>query len=227
MYRMDDLATHSNDPTRTADLAAIVLGDGARLRAEAAPEQVPVAHGSAAAEVDGRYDVRSVLVLALVVAALAAVVGWTTSLGHDERIAPIATSTKPSAAPDAVTRRPAVTPAARAVVAPRGVDLVPGRIVASRSGSGGGIVRVAVANRGREAYEGTVGAQVLLLVDGQVAGTESLGRLDAGESTTVEFALDSCPSGTPALVAVVDPAARVREADERANSVSRTASFGC
>jgi subtilase family serine protease len=124
----------------------------------------------------------------------------------------------------AKTEAPAKTVAATTPAVQEGVDLAPGRVTVARSGSGGGIVKVGVANRGTEAGQG---AQVLVLLDGVVAAEGTIGALDAGASGATELSLGSCPSGRHSLVVVVDPRGQVTEADERDNSSSSTVSFDC
>lgn len=188
------------------------------------------------------YDARSVLVLALVVAVLAAVVGWTMTLGREDGLPAASSSTTSStraesAGSAAVDASPAVDgstvaagaqgPAAGGEPVPAGVDLQPARILASRSATGVGLLRISVANRGSEDGDRAVGTQVLVLLDGVVVGERSLGGVDANGSASTELALDSCPAGGRALVVVVDPRGEVRELDERNNTSSSTVSFDC
>jgi hypothetical protein len=223
-----------------ADLAAIVLGrTQAAERRFDAPERVPAWVDRAPAR---GYDARSLAVLALVVAAFAATIGWVTSIGDEPRV-PAASSGREEPAtkatgtadePDLVAAFGARGAAAEratesATAAPSaapGPNLVAGRIVASRSGSGAGLVAVSVRNAGDSATPAS-GTQVLVLADGAVMGTGELGSVAAGASAKVEVPLDWCPAGTVALVAVLDPSSAVREADERDNAISRSASFGC
>jgi hypothetical protein len=217
-----------------SDLATIVLGrTQAGDRRIDAPERVPAwADGSP----ERGYDARSVVVLALVVAVLAAVVGWSTTIGDspaaqvDGAAAPTPTETPDAALGDALGQAATAVERSAGSVKPvpaaRGANLAAGRLVATRSGSGAGLVTVAVRNSGDAATSGA-GADVLVLADGDVMGTAQLGALAAGATARVEVPLEWCPSGTVALVAVVDPGSAVREASEFDNSVSRSASFGC
>ena len=86
---MEETAGHRQDPDSAPDLAAIVLAAPPRGRNALAPERVPVtSHDGGRDTAQRGYDARSVLVLALVVAVLAAVIGWTTSIGEDSVSAP-------------------------------------------------------------------------------------------------------------------------------------------
>ena len=210
-------------PMRDLDLASIVLADPGRSRRALAPERLPLEPESPG------LDARSALVLAFVVATLAAVIGWATMGGASTPKTaaadkPVAKETPAAAAdeplPFADTSKPA------APVAPRGVDLAPARIVATKSGSGGGIVRVGIANQGRDALAST-GTAVLVLLDGESIGEDTIGGIDATSSTTTEFSIGYCPSGSHSLVVVVDPRGQVREADERDNARTQTVAFGC
>lgn len=207
------------------DLASIVLADRPKRGAAAAPERAPIEPLRAG------FDARSVLVLAIVVAVMAGVIGWsTTTIGQDQPLAakrgqPAEQSTTRTAAAKATMV--ADEPAAPATpVAAAGIDLAPGRLVAARSGSGGGIVRVAIANQGRTAL-GADGTQLLFLLDGTVVGERTLGFIDGVSSATTELAFDSCPSGRHQLAVVVDPRGLVTEADERDNATTQSVSFGC
>jgi hypothetical protein len=208
LYRMKDV-----------DLAAIVLADPGRRRS-LAPESTPL-------DTDVRgFDARSVLVLALVVAVMAGVIGWATMRGP---AAPPATkaSATPTPTPEAQERPASETKVEQpaAPIAPRGVDLAPARIVTTSSG-GSGIVRVDIANQGRTAL-GASGVAVLVLLDGQSIGEDTVGAIDATGSTTTEFNLGYCPSGSHAVAVVIDPRGQVREADERDNARTQTVAFRC
>jgi hypothetical protein len=220
---MDEPLTRQHRPGDPADLAAIVLGSasGHDRRIEA-PERVPVELRDG---LPRGFDARSVAVLAIVVAALAAVLGWAFNTGEQPVASPdlpAATSVDAAAGADTKT-------AAAAATTPiiEGVDLVPGRITTERSASGGGLVSVVVRNGGTQDVLDAADATVLLVVDGESAGSQPLVRLDAGAGSRAQFILDSCPSGTVPVIAVVDPSNVVAELDERDNSIGRTASFGC
>ena len=227
MRSMDDVTTRPA-PTDTTDLAAIVLGtDRARERHLGAPERVPAWHEPTPTS---GFDARSVAVLGLVVAVFAGIIGWVTTI-DDAPPAP----TTPKVATRASDAAPGpaagdVKPAAAAVsgdtaLAP-GIDLVPGRLTMSRSGSGSGLVELSVRNAG--ATDLAAGsATALLVVDGDVVGTEPLGALASGASTRLEVSMGWCPSGALPVVAVLDPGSVVRESNERNNSISRRAAFGC
>lgn len=228
---MDDMARVTS--REDADLATIVLGrTQAGERRVDAPERVPawLETGS-----ERGYDARSVAVLALVVAVLAAVVGWSTSIG-DTPPSPAGADAASVPAPtdaalgDAIGAAATAVERSTAVASPApvatGANLAAGRLLAARSGSGTGLVTVAVRNDG-DAPTAASGTDVLVLADGTVMGAGRLGALAPGASARVEVPLDWCPAGTVALVAVVDPGAVVRESSEFDNSVSRSASFGC
>jgi hypothetical protein len=234
---MDDVARVT--AREDSDLVSIVLGttqhgDGRRLDA---PERVPAWIDDAPAR---GYDARSVAVLALVVAVLAATVGWATSLDDTPGPSSAATarSAAPTASPDdafgdalgsastAVERAASTTTKRAATPAASGANLAAGRLLASRSGSGAGLVTLAVRNTG-DAATAAAGTQVLVLADGDVMGTGQLGSVAPGASARVQVPLDWCPAGTVALVAIVDPGSVVREANEYDNSISRSTSFGC
>ena len=211
-------------PMRDLDLASIVLADPGRSRRALAPERLPLEP-----ETPG-LDARSALLLAFVVATLAAVIGWATMGGtRAPEPAAAAKETIAKEAPAAAAEEPLpFADASKPVVpvAPRGVDLAPARIVTTKSGSGGGIVRVGIANQGRDALPST-GTSLLVLMDGQSIGEDTIGGIGATSSTTTEFSLDYCPSGSHSLVVVVDPRGQVREADERDNARTQTVAFGC
>ena len=229
---MDDVARVT--AREDSDLVSIVLGtttagDDRRLDA---PERVPAWFDDRPAR---GYDARSVVVLAIVVAVLAATVGWATTFG--DTTVPKVDSPKaaPAVSPDdalgdafgaaaSVVERSATS--AKAVPAAIGANLAAGRLAASRSGSGTGLVTLAVRNTGDVATAGA-GTEVLVLADGDVMGTGQLAAVAPGASAKVEVSLDWCPAGTVSLVAIVDPGSVVREANEQDNSISRSASFGC
>lgn len=229
---MDDMARVTS--REDSDLATIVLGrTQAGERRFDAPERVPAWLDSTS---ERGYDVRSVAVLALVVAVLAAVVGWSTSIGGTPPTSAVDSVSSPApASPDtalgealggAATAVERSTQAAKSLPVATGPNLAAGRLMATRSGAGTGLVTVAVRNNG-DAPTAASGTDVLVLADGDVMGAGRLGAVAPGASASVEVPLGWCPSGTVALVAVVDPGALVREASEFDNSVSRSASFGC
>ncbi len=229
---MDDMARMTS--REDTDLATIVLGrTQAGERRIDAPERVPAWLETGT---ERGYDARSVAVLALVVAVLAAVVGWSTSIGDTPPPSSATVGASPAPASSDAALGDAIGTAATAVErsataakpAPvaTGANLAAGRLVATRSGSGAGLVTVAVRNSG-DAPTAASGAEVLVLADGDVMGTGRVGAIAPGASARVEVPLDWCPSGTVALVAVIDPGAVVREASEFDNSVSRSTSFGC
>jgi hypothetical protein len=215
---------------RTPDLATIVLGDE---RARRSAERRGRLRGQVASGTGMRdgYDARSVLVLAVVVAVLATVIGWSTTIAREED-PPAPTKVDVAPRTETVSKDAAASdvagPGMGAVVAPpKGVQLQVGRIVASKSGNGGGILRVGVANRGAVDGDEALGTQLLVLMDGEVVGERSLSALDAGASASTEVGLDTCPSGRHTVVAIVDPRGAIAEADDRDNAVSSTVSFGC
>jgi hypothetical protein len=223
---MDEHLTRQHRPGDPVDLAAIVLASTPRHeRRIDGPERVPVELRDG---LPRGFDARSVAVLAVVVAALAAIVGWAFNSSEQS----VASRDLPAAstAEGADAAAPASSPSAveaAAVPVAEGIDLVPGRITTTRSASGGGLVSVVVRNGGTQDVLDASGATVLLVVDGELAGSQPLVRLDAGTGSRAEFVLDSCPSGDVPVVAVVDPSNVVAELDERDNSIGRTASFGC
>lgn len=235
---MDDMATRRSD---APDLATIVLADRrARRRAARSGNAAWQPETELADLVTARhgFDARSALVLALVVATLAGVIGWSTTIGREQASSPpratdaaATDAQEQDAADDArdAAARTVEAPARQspAAAAPQGIDLEPGRITALRSGAGGGIVRIGIANRGSDPMAAEHGAQVLVLLDGEPVGERTLGAIDATAAITTELALDSCPSGRRALVVVVDPRGLVQEADERDNARSQLVSFGC
>lgn len=224
---MDDLATRPRPPrTERLDIAAIVLGDP--------PARRRGGHDRRLGGVTSGYEARSVLVLAIVVALLAGVVGWAMHVGRDAAAPASVTQPAPAAGarasaqadPAPVVADPRVEDTARPAAAP-GVDLGIGRIVASRTATGGGVVRVVVANRGSRPLRAASGAQLLVLLDGQVVAERAVGDMAAGSSLTEEVRLDACPAARHAVVAVIDPRAAVAELDERDNATTRTMTFDC
>lgn len=232
---MDDLARYHRSSQPPADLASIVLGSADPDRRHDAPEQVPLDHGWR--EQQPGFDARSAAVLALVVAVLAGLVGWATTIGMQPDPA-----ARPGASGDATTVADVEEPRAAASgtgstasdaesgaapTAAIGIDLAIGRIVPAKSASGTGIVAVGVGNRGDRAYAGRPASELLVIVDGNVVASEPIPAVEAGESTRVSVSLDWCPAGTVPVTAVLDSSAAVREADERNNATSRSATFGC
>lgn len=202
------------------DLAAIVLADSGRRRS-LPPESTPLD-----THVRG-FDARSVLVLALVVAVMAGVVGWATvgGPGTPPTKQPSTAAAEPATP---ATEQPATQPRLEepaVPLAPRGIDLAPARILATTS-AGAGIVRVEIANQGRTAL-GASGTAVMVLLDGQSIGEDMVGAIDATGSTTTEFNLGACPGGSHAVAVLIDPRDQVREADERDNARTQTVAFGC
>lgn len=195
--------THARD---TPDLAAIVLAEP-EPRANRLPG----------------YDARSVLLLVLVVAALAAVVVGTMSVasGSDGPTAARADA-KPSAlasldATDVTTDGAASTAQAAATVAPTaplGIALGIGRITATPDRLQGAlVVRVAVTNTGTDALVASSGAQLLVLIDDRVIGATSLGALDARQGRVVaSVSTYDCTPGRHAVTAIADATSRVRHA---------------
>ncbi|MCW2926921.1 MAG: hypothetical protein JWM86_889, partial [Thermoleophilia bacterium] len=112
-----------------------------------------------------------------------------------------------------------------ATAAPRRADLSPGRVTFTRSGSGGALLRVAVANEGDAAA--ATGTGVLALLDGTVLTSSTLGAIEAGGATVAELELSYCPAGRHALTVVLDAQARLREASETNNAVSRSLVVAC
>ena len=209
-----------------------MLARSERERRIDAPEFVPIDHDRHPLR---GFDARSALVLALVVAALAGIVGWATTIGDSGAEAPTPAAGADDAdadagttvAEDAAAEGAAGTATDDSPALVAGTDLAIGRVIPARGASGAGLVAVGVGNRGDVAWNGRGDATVLVVVDGEVAASEQLPAIDAGASTRVTVPLDSCPSGTVSITAVIDPGAVVREADERNNATSRAATFGC
>lgn len=226
---MDDATLRTRDAHQPADLASIVLGLDEPARRLDAPERVPLDDGWHGHQPG--FDARSAAVLALVVAVLAALIGWATTVGDQpaatsQDVEAAATSV-PEAESGSATVADAVGPSSDAPVAVEAIDLAIGRIVPAVAAGGGAIVAVGIGNAGELAYPARAGATVLLVVDGEVAASEAIPAIEPGESTRVTIALESCPTGTVPVTAVLDPSAGVREADERNNATSRAATFGC
>lgn len=240
---MEKLASH-RQRAGSEDLASIVLGTvggrhaagdrGAGRGAPLGPERVPVERGP---QREQGYDARSVAVLALVVAVLAALGGWLTSVRDEPRAAPRASDPARSAAVGVASGRdeavasPVAGPGSdtdQAVAPVRGLDLAMGQLTARRDAAGNGVVTVGVKNAGSLPYGDERGpATVLVLLDGEVVGTEPVQPLEPGGSTRVSLSLGQCPVGSVAVTAVLDPAAAVPEGDERNNATTRSLEFGC
>jgi hypothetical protein len=205
-----------------ADLAAVVLGLERCKDEQQWPEHVPI-------DADGRgsqpgFDVRSVAILALVVAMLSGIVGWATTVGSPPDSLPRVVETDSDAA--GLAGIGAETGEAVPVAA-SGIDLSIGRIIPTRAASGTGLVAVGVGNFGDRPYDGRPASIMLLLVDGKVVAREPIPAIAPGDSTRITVALDWCPTGSVPVTAVLDATAVVREADERNNASSRSATFGC
>lgn len=219
---MDDPAPHPRG-AHSDDLAAIILGHAAM-----APERVPV---EPRMRPERGHDARSVAVLALVVAVIAALGGWLTSFGADPAAptAPQPTATVERPASNQAEAAPAAAPATTgaAPAAAHGVDLAVGRVVASRTDAGIASVSVGVTNGGSRAYGGRAGAEVLLLLDGEVVASEQVPPLEPGADARVTVSLGWCPARAMAVTAVLDASAAVAETDERNNATTRSLGFGC
>lgn len=211
------------------DLAQIVLGVSSRGRKSAAPERVPIDSKSAGGF--SGYDLRSVGVLALVVAVLAGLIGWSTTIG-DSKL-PSADNSKPSSVSEAdqvaskSVAEPSESKQRSTVQAAFFPDFQIGRIAANRAANGSGIVTVGVNNVGSKANSAKSTATVQLIVDNEVVGTEPIPVIQPNESSRVAFSLAYCPVGAVNITAIIDANAVVREADERNNATSRVADFGC
>lgn len=221
-------ARHRHAPD--TDLAALVLAEPRRRAA--VPEQQHVDRGRRSSNAATSFEPRSLLVLALVVATMAMVVAWTAGVVRGDGTAP----PRPTQLRDGSTAEGGAAaigsrthePATAADTRPDGIDLVPGLITTSASASGGVVVRVAVSNEGLTPLGSGADAEVALLVDGELVGSEPVDDLDAGgASAVVSFPLDSCAAGRHALAAFVDLTARVREADELDNATTRAVTFRC
>lgn len=218
---------HPSDP-RQADLASIVVGDAIarRERDAMAPERTPVRVLETGPT---GYDARSVLVLAVVVAVLAAIVGWGMTLGREERVPtakqPVAAAASVVAAPASVVDAASTKLDDAALAAPAGIDLAPGAIAFARRADGAAVLRVGVKNVGDAPAES--GAGVLALLDGEVLADGSVAPLEAGAAGVAELRLGSCPTGRHSLVVVIDPQARVRESAEGDNASSRSLIVDC
>lgn len=219
--------------TREPDLASVILEAPPRARRT--------------------YDARSALLLALVVAVLTMVVavtmGLRTSDGTSARSLPSdsaprsagmtganhATSTTGAAGAKGATgvadatgstSSPARDDQTRSVA---GIALAIGRITATPdTASGGMIVRVGVANAGRDALPAGRGAELLLLVDDQVVGRQPLRSLaGSGAHATFAFTVPTCSSGRHAVTAIADATSRVRDAAGSNGARSRELTFDC
>jgi hypothetical protein len=218
---MDHFAPGTDEDPRRADLASIVLADErARRRHERRGEGGGGAFLARSGLRDG-YDARSVLVLALVVAALAAVVGWTTTVGMGDTTTPTAQRSTATVASTPKVAAPAVAPVRQ------GIELKVGQVTTARSSSGGAVIRVSVANAGTVDGDTRIGTKLVVLLDGAVVGERALGGIAAGSSATTELGLDSCPSGRHTIAVIVDPRSAIRELDETDNARTSIASFGC
>lgn len=173
------------------------------------------------------HDARSVLVLAFVVAVIAAVVGWATTIARGDGDARVPASAAPAASSTS-TRAGAApnTSSGARVVRPR-FDLGLGSIGAARTTWGTGIVRVAVANRGSAAVAGGRGIVLHLMVGGESAGTAEVDALPEGGSRTVEFELGRCPAGATTVVAVLDAGAGRPDAIAGNDMARRRVDFPC
>ncbi len=215
-----------DDRSSACDLASIVLAHGRRDRPQGAPEQVPVDVADRS-ERDG-FDARSVIVLALVVAVLASVVGWVATGRTPEPTAPAAKPASADVGAEAKSGQrvvsDATTPATPAI---RGVDLALGRVASTSTGTGIATLSIGIANRGSRDFAAVDGASVLVIVDGAIGATQQLPAIEAGASTKLDVRLNWCPAGAVPVTVVLDPGAVVREADERNGSISRAVDFGC
>lgn len=232
---MDELASHRQS-AGPDDLASIVLRSArdARPGPVVGPERVPVEWRL---RQETGFEARSVLVLALVVALLAALGGWLTSIGDEPLTASASDRTeRADAASEEAAESSTDHASETATAAPttddrpaavRGIDLAVGRVVAERSSTGSGVVRVGITNAGDQPYAGRIGVSLLLLLDGDVIATEQVPPLEAGASTRMAVQLGWCPAGTLPVTAVLDPGAAVREGDERNNAMTQSASFNC
>jgi hypothetical protein len=234
---MDHGSPHlTRDERPATDLASIVLGAGASARPAdegrraVAPEAVPLEPRPGIGA--GGFDARSVIVLALVVAVLAAVVGWVAT-GRDDDPSALPSSTggekveAPAADEGASTVASTVGDEAASQAVAKGVDLAIGRVATGTSGSSGASVVVGVANHGGVDLPATDGATLLVLVDGAIAATAPLPALAAEGATRVDVPLNWCPAGAVPVTVVLDPGAVVRELDERNGAVTRTSTFTC
>lgn len=212
---MDDLADIRQDRIERPELAAIVLGT------------TPRPAGRAAWLGDGGYDVRSVTLLVLVVALLAAAVGWAVVEDRDAPSTSTSSLREPGAVDTPATGSAKAPPADEGADLRPGIDLAPGQVVARRSSNGGALLRVSVRNRGDQAMPTTDGVRVQVLVDGVQLGDQQLGAVEPGGSRTREFAIPDCVPGRHAVVVAVDPAGAVAEFDERDNASSRSIEFAC
>jgi len=241
---MDELAPRRDRDQ--LDLASIVLADARERRTRPAAMRLGSYLEDRGTGSTSGYDARSVLVLAIVVAALAMVVGWTaTSVRSDPTPTGTVTGSLPKATAGAVgsgatstrdgdgtgTTIGATAGAGSVDATPLvmpGPNLVLGRITMARSSNGSPVLRVAVANAGNAAITAAAGAELLMLVDGDVVGTSALGAIAAdGGRAIVDVPLTSCFGGPHAVTAVVDTSAVVREVDERDNASSRSLQIVC
>jgi hypothetical protein len=209
--------SHARPPVRdTPDLAAIVLADAPARRGRT------YLRG---------YDARSVLLLTLVVAVLAAVVAGTMTFGSSRSaadaklpggspIGAVGASGSSSAAAQAnpgagaEAGRSSSTASTAASPVPGGVALAVGRITATPNvGHGSMVIRVAVTNTGTSALLASSGARLLVLLDDQIVGNTGLQSTQGhvGHST-YSLTVPSCTTGRHVVTAITDPSSRVRDA---------------
>jgi len=188
------------------------------------------------------YDARSVLLLALVVAALAMVVAGLMTRGDDSPVTvpgsqttsrvdsatvdapPTGSGTGDAPANGAAGAAEATTvtgadatrqgAAATPAAAPNGIALEVGRITATPDAARGALVlRATVTNRGTDALVAGNGARLLVLVDDQVAGTATMGQLAAGGArATYSVSTYTCTPGRHVVTVIADATSRVRHA---------------
>lgn len=234
---MDDLTSRARfqDQPGSSDLASIVLSHGRSGRTRATQDPARVV-----ARLGGSYDVRSVLVLAVVVALLAGVVGWATNVRRQDGVPPVAASggagaavqveqggAQAALAGDARPVERATVDASGPELRPPGVDLRIGRIVAARTTAGGSVVRVSVSNVGAAPLRAEREANLIVMLDGSIVSDRPVGPVASGATAASVVPLAACPAGRHVVAAVVDPRGAVAERDEADNAASRTVSFPC
>lgn len=231
---MDAPRTRSQEAP--VDLAGIVLDATGRRRStgtEHAAYHVDVDAVLRDPSVRRGYDPGSVLVLALVVGVLAAVVGWTSTIGRDDDDGGATAAARSAAARSSgAPTMPGSTGAARGADPVAGPvlplpDLTVSSVAAVASPTGRMLVRAVISNDGARALLAGSRGEVLVLLDGTVTTTHRIPAIEPGSRARVELDVAWCVEGRHAVTAVADPSAAVREADERDNATSRVVQLDC
>jgi hypothetical protein len=240
-----DMERMSDRTSASFDLADIVLADRAqREQSRTSParvrsmlrERLPDRRSTSRPG----YDATSVAILALVVLAVAVILGFAVSaLRAPEQELPAARPSDAASAPSVVAKpgptRRAVAPAATVAKRVAGVQLAPGRITAKPVGDGSGavIIHARVSDVGTKLPSASRPVMVAVVLDGEIVGVSPLTLAATPASTgtsgaaTLSFRTDSCSSGTHSLSVIVDSTAVVAEADEQDNARSTQLAWNC